>query len=379
MRFIGNKTGLLENIEDFINENIPYYDDMVFCDIFSGTASVARYFKKDYQIISNDLLFFSYVLQRATIDNNNFPTFDNLKNELNLNNYEDIINYFENTSTDMLQKEHNIKDEELFIYNNYTPSSDKCDRMYFKPETGKRIDLIRILLNKWFENNIITEEEYYYLLAVLIETVPYYSNIAGVYGAYLKTWDKRTYNPFKIQNLNILDNERNNKSYNMNAHDLIREIKGDILYLDPPYNTRQYPPNYHVLETIAKYDYPEIKGVSGMRNYKDQISMFCRKRNVYDALDDIIKNADFQYIIMSYSTDGILTIEEIEEIFKKHGKSGTYKLAKPIEYRKFKSQKKQSKKDLHELLFFVEKEVENPRANDKNKFRREKYIQTTLG
>ena len=166
MRFIGNKTALLENIEDFINENIPYYDNMVFCDIFSGTASVARYFKKDYQIISNDLLFFSYVLQRATIDNNSFPTFDNLKDELNLKNYDDIINYLENTPTDILQKEHNIKDEELFIYNNYTPSSDNCDRMYFKPETGKRIDLIRILLNKWFENNIITEDEYYYLVAV---------------------------------------------------------------------------------------------------------------------------------------------------------------------------------------------------------------------
>ena len=112
MRFIGNKTALLENIEDFINENIPYYEDMIFCDIFSGTASVARYFKKDYQIISNDLLFFSYVLQRATIDNNDFPILDNLKNELNVNNYYDIVNYLENTSTDILQIQHNIKDEE---------------------------------------------------------------------------------------------------------------------------------------------------------------------------------------------------------------------------------------------------------------------------
>ena len=58
MRFIGNKTALLDNINDFICENIPYYDDMVFCDIFSGTSSVARYFKKDFQIISNDLLYF---------------------------------------------------------------------------------------------------------------------------------------------------------------------------------------------------------------------------------------------------------------------------------------------------------------------------------
>ena len=252
----------------------------------------------------------------------------------------------------------------MFIYNNYTPSSDNCERMYFKPETGKRIDLIRILLNQWLENEIITENEYYYLLAVLIETVTFHSNICGVYGAYLKTWDKRTYNPFKLQQLEVFDNKKENISYNCDAHKLIKQIKGDILYLDPPYNTRQYPPNYHVLETIAKYDYPEVKGVSGMRDYKDQISMFCRKKEVYNALDDIIKNANFQYIVMSYSTDGILKIEEIEEIFKNHGISDTYKMAKPIEYKQFKSQNRPSKKDLHELLFFVEKEVENPRIND---------------
>ena len=378
MRFIGNKTALLDNISDFIDENIPYYEDMVLCDIFSGTSSVARYFKKDFQIISNDLLYFSYVLQKATIVNNNFPEFKKLKSYLKLDNYQDIVNYLENTSLDKIQKDYDIKDEELFIYNNYTPSSDDCERMYFKPETGKRIDLIRILLNRWFENNIVSENEYFYLLAILIETVPYYSNICGVYGAYLKTWDKRTYNPFKLQNLDVFDNKKENISYNQDAHELIKEIRGDILYLDPPYNTRQYPPNYHVLETIAKYDYPEIKGVSGMRNYKDQISMFCRKKEVYNALEDIIKQANFQYIVMSYSTDGILTIEEIEEIFKKYGISETFKLAKPIEYRKFKSQKKQSKKDLHELLFFVEKEVENPRENDKRLLRRKKEIQTTL-
>ncbi|WP_405290494.1 DNA adenine methylase [Methanobrevibacter sp.] len=378
MRFIGNKTALLDNINDFICGNIPYYEDMIFCDIFSGTSSVARYFKKDFQIISNDLLYFSYVLQKATIDNNRFPNFKNLKKELNLNNYDDLLNYLENSPLDKLQKDYNINDEELFIYNNYTPSSDVCERMYFKPETGKRIDLIRILLNKWLENKTISENEYFYLLAILIETVPYYSNICGVYGAYLKTWDKRTYNPFKLQNLEIINNNKDNISYNCDAHELIKKIKGDILYLDPPYNTRQYPPNYHVLETIAKYDYPEIKGVSGMREYKEQISMFCRKKEVYNALNDIIKNANFQYIIMSYSTDGILTIDEIEEIFRNHGISDTYKMAKPIEYRQFKSQKRPSKKDLHELLFFVEKEVENPRINDKKLFRKKKEIQTTL-
>ena len=122
-----------------------------------------------------------------------------------------------------------------------------------------------------------------------------------------------------------------------------------MIYLDPPYNNRQYPPNYHVLETIAKYDYPEIHGISGMRDYSNQISKFCRKREVKRALEDIVSNAKFKYIFLSYSTDGLLSIKDIEEIFKKYGKKNTYSMAKPIEYRKYKSIQKQTKKSSCEL------------------------------
>jgi adenine-specific DNA-methyltransferase len=58
MRFIGNKSNLLSNIEKVINENCNG-DENVFCDIFSGTSSVARHFKSRYKIISNDMLYFS--------------------------------------------------------------------------------------------------------------------------------------------------------------------------------------------------------------------------------------------------------------------------------------------------------------------------------
>ncbi|MDD6285089.1 MAG: DNA adenine methylase [Methanobacteriaceae archaeon] len=357
MRYIGNKTNLLENIELFIKEKVPYNENMIFCDLFSGTASVARYFKNKYQIISNDLLYFSYILQKSTIVLNRKPSFENLLKYLDLNTFTELLIYLENSKLEEIQKQYGIDDKELFIFNNYTPSSKDCNRMYFKPNTGKRIDIIRILLNRWYDLEIINENEYTYLLAILIETVPYYSNISGVYGAYLKKWDNRTNKKFYLRDLKIIDNGKKNKSYNEDSHDLIRKISGDVLYLDPPYNNRQYPPNYHILETIAKYDYPEIHGVSGMRDYSNQISKFCRKREVKSALEDIISNAKFKYIILSYSTDGLLSIQDIEEIFKKYGEKNTYSMAKPIEYRKYKSNQKQTKKELHELLFFVKKEI----------------------
>ncbi|MGL4863793.1 MAG: Dam family site-specific DNA-(adenine-N6)-methyltransferase [Cetobacterium sp.] len=355
MRFIGSKVQLLEEIENFIKENIKIRKNMVFCDLFSGSTAVAKYFKRDFKIISNDIMNFSYILQKSTIKLNQVPDFIKLKKYLNVETLSEILEYFENTEILKLLEKFKIEESELFIYKNYTPNENSV-RMYLSSKNGKRIDVIRITLNKLFEENIIKEEEFTYLLACLIEAVPYISNISGVYGAYLKHWDKRALNSFKFIQLDVEDNNKKNECYNKNAHELITEIQGDILYLDPPYNNRQYLPNYHLLETISKYDSPKIKGITGVRDYKNEISKFCRKKEAREALEQIIKEAKFNYIIMSYSTDGILKIEEIKEIFEKYGKKNTFKMADPIAYRKYKSKQEHKKQELHELLFFIEKE-----------------------
>lgn len=61
-----------------------------------------------------------------------------------------------------------------------------------------------------------------------------------------------------------------NEVYNSKIEDIIEDIDADILYLDPPYTINQYSTQYHVLETIAKYDDPELKGITGARNTKKQ-------------------------------------------------------------------------------------------------------------
>lgn len=104
------------------------------------------------------------------------------------------------------------------------------------------------------------------------------------------------------------NNGRKNRCYNKDANELISEIEGDILYLDPPYNSRQYVSNYHLLETISKYDSPEIKGVTGIRNYEDQKSLFCVKKEVLKAFEEIIEKANFESIVLSYSNEGLMTL-----------------------------------------------------------------------
>lgn len=291
----------------------------VFFDFFSGTSNVGKFFKeKNYKIVSSDLLYFSYVLQRAYIQNNSYPSFNKVLLSIDIkskslfaDNYELVLEYL-----------NNLKGYEGFIFQNYAPSKTQeleKPRMYFTDENAKKIDAIRLKIEEWKENNLINEDEYFILLATLIERVGFFANILGVYGAFKKDWDARALKPFLLKPIKIITSEKEHFVYNKSSLELLDKYKYDIIYLDPPYNQRQYAPNYHLLETIAKYDSPQIKGVSGMRNYDTQKSTFCNKIKALNDLELICKSNNYNYIIMSYSSEGIMPQSDILNIMRKYG------------------------------------------------------------
>lgn len=338
MRFIGNKTNLLDEIKKVIDENCSD-GSQIFCDIFSGTGSVSRFFKPYYKIISNDIMYFSYMLTAATIENNNVPTFEKLRQ----NGINDPFSYLEE----------NITDETTigFVEKAYSPNGE-AGRMYFTPENAHKIDSIRMTIETWRNNGWLSASEYKYLIAALVEAVPFVSNITGTYGAYLKSWDKRAFKPLELIKLSVSDNEQRNICYNEDANDLIHKISGDILYIDPPYNARQYLPNYHVLETIAKYDTPTLSGVTGVRPYDREKSNYCIKRKVRESFEDLIKNADFKHIVISYSDDGLLSEDELTEILKTYCIEDSVKLYK-IPYSRYQSKIKSNGEEHCEFIFYA--------------------------
>lgn len=344
MRYIGNKTQLLSEIKNVIDKkNIKANS---FCDIFSGTGSVARFFKDSYEIYSNDILYLSYVLQMATIENDCLPSFDKLHEYLGTNVFEFLNNIDSNEKV-------KYDEDKLFIRNNY---SDFCGRNYLTQQNAKIVDYWRLTLEQWKNKGLISKNEYFYLLACIIETIPFYSNISGTYGAFLKSWDQRALKRIKLVELEVPVNGRNNKCFNESYATLLDKISGDILYIDPPYNERQYLPNYHLLETIAKYDYPVIKGKTGIRDYKEQKSDFCIKSKALLALEELISKAKFKYILFSYNTDGLMSESDICKILEKYSKNGQCEVTR-IPYRRFKSRTLVNTSELCELIFFIEKDV----------------------
>ena len=333
MRYIGNKENIISKIYSIMQEN--NINGNRFCDFFSGTTNVARFFKKlNYQVSCCDLLYLSYCLQKAYIENNEEPLFSNLIAKIKstttpslfeISALEQVVNYL-----------NEINPIKGFIYHNYTPDGTKDlpkPRMYFSSENGMKIDAIRSQIELWYENNDISEIEYYILIACLIETVPYYANIAGVYAAFQKKWDPRAIKPLILRPIKIIKSDKCNTASNCDSISLCKTLDTDILYIDPPYNQRQYAPNYHLLETIAKYDNPIIHGVSGMRDYSNQKSSFCSAQTALKDLSYIAAMAKYKYLILSYNSEGIMSQNEIISTLSKYG---DVKLEQ-FEYARYKS------------------------------------------
>lgn len=338
MRYIGGKSLLLNNINRMIETEASDVSSVI--DIFAGSGIVSTNFKnKGYLTISNDFLYFSYVMQKAVIELNSKPTFEGL-------NIADPIEYLNNLK--LTDTEIDINN--CFIYNNYSPV-DYCQRMYFQPENALKIDIIRLTIQSWYDSKKINESEYYYLLSCLINAVPYVANITGVYAAYLKYWDKRTYNTLKLIEPQIINNNKNNKCYNSDFTDLL-SLECDLMYADPPYNSREYLPNYHILETIARYDYPKIKGITGMRMYDNQKSVFCKKNTVYEAFEKLIKDCQSKYILISYNNEALLSTDKLSDLCRKYAMNDSFKLIE-FDYRRYKNKIPNNKNGLKEQLYFL--------------------------
>ncbi len=354
MRYIGNKENIIEKIHHILVSNNVV--GSTFFDFFSGTTNVARFFKNlGYQVSSCDVMYLSYCLQKAYIENNESPKFEKLLLALPK---QQTMNLFATPLDIVVEYLNHIEPIKGFIYNNYTPAGTSemiQPRMYFSDENGQIIDAIRQQIEQWNREDLLLESEYYILLTCLIETVSYYANVAGVYAAFSKKWDPRAVKRLELRSIKICDNKKHNSAYNTDSMTLLPFINVDILYLDPPYNERQYLPNYHLVETIAKYDNPEIKGVTGMREYENKKSSFCNAKTALRDLELIACTAKYKHLVLSYNSEGIMPENDIISTLSKYGNV----TLEQFEYARFKSNNNglaKTKKKVFEQLYILTKD-----------------------
>ncbi|HEK9649312.1 TPA: DNA adenine methylase, partial [Streptococcus equi subsp. equi] len=157
-----------------------------------------------------------------------------------------------------------------------------------------------------------------------------------------------------------------NKAFNENANELVKKIKADIVYIDTPYNARQYASNYHLLENIARHQKPILKGITKIFDWKTLKSDYSTKTKALKAMEDLIANINASHIILSYNTEGIISEEDLTLLLQRYSFNNQIDV-KRIPYRKYQSKKKSQNKDLYELLFYIQRKPINNRFKSQTK------------
>lgn len=336
MRYLGNKESLVENIVDLLNKKGLLSRRLKFFDAFCGTGTVSNALKNFYDLIINDNLLFATTFSKGRIIAQECEF-----NQLGFNPFV------------FLNSNNNIKIG--FFSKNYSPKLSR--RMYFSDYNAGRIDYFRDQIEEWHVNNLINENEYSYLLGCLLESVSKVANVAGVYGAYLKKWDPRAIKDIVF--IPIETKFSDNKpviinSLNRNLIEIIKDIDCDILYLDPPYTKNKYSVQYHLLETLIRNDEPVIKGVTGTRDLSWISQAWSIPNSVEVEFENVIAKTKAKHILMSYSSDGIMSKEYILNVLKRYCKSESITFNE-ISYKKYRNYKTFSMDEHFEYLIYAEK------------------------
>jgi adenine-specific DNA-methyltransferase len=334
-KYLGSKNRLLDFLEEVITKNASKKIG-VFVDIFSGTGVVANRFRKfSNKVVANDILFSNFVINKVFLNS----TETNVK-------IPKLVKIIEQLNHLKLQKG--------YCYKNFGGK-------YFTKENAGNIDAIREQVEILKNINKITNQEYYILLTSLLFAVDKIANTVGQYDAYLKHIGKTSYdkngkhlldsNVYKKIELKIpvIVFDGNNEVFNIDANKLIKEISCDVLYLDPPYNHRQYIDSYHILENIVRWEKPLVFGKTKKFQRDHLKSRYSRKGHAIYAFEDLINSAKCKHIFLSYNNEGIIPDEEIERILKNKGELKIYKM----QYKIFGNGAGQSKKrSITERVFY---------------------------
>lgn len=349
-RYLGNKNSIAEHIINEINRLCTPGD--IICDIFSGTVSMSMALKQHgYRVVSNDISRFSYHFANCYLKNNTVPDFDlnaldigSIKdNDLNdkiekqketegfsfLNNKEykkkymkiiTILHYLETITDEDMDKNY----RNHYFFNTYTEAGNNSDfcskrgstgkRRFFSPENGNRLDIIMNKIREWYHMGLLTEQQYSLLVSIVCESVEKISNTQGTYHDFQREgYDARALNPLILRwpsfDAVIGTNNKHIIGKCQDSLKFIEEVpKHSLIYIDPPYNFRQYTSYYFMLNLISSYceidnleDYfNNVEFVRGQNMKDDFDSTFCKAKLFIPSLVELIKKAHCKYVVLSY-------------------------------------------------------------------------------
>jgi len=308
-RYIGNKSRLISKLMPIIAEIAQ--PRCTVADLMCGTASVSEALRvAGYHVIASDIMTFAAQHARVRLTMDAAPAFAGLGNCCYV---------------DVLKELQNLKPVSGYLVREYspggTPAGGQPPRGYFTEENAGKIDAISKQINEWNEQGLLSEDEWSLLRHDLVLATNRVANIAGTYGHFRSKWSNGSLSSLTLEPTQFIFGYRTDHEILQGpAEEVAPQLSASLCYLDPPYMKRQYAANYHLVETIARGDEPPAIGVSGLRPWRDQYSDFCSKVKIRSAFSRIIEGMDCPQFLISYSEDGLLSKDDLEELLSEHGR-----------------------------------------------------------
>ena len=294
MRYFGSKKSTLAQLERFISKPSG---DSICGDLFGGIGIVSSLCKSiGYRVITADQLVFATYFQTATLEYSIQPSFRRLRKSFGWSNSMDVcahLNRCHNLGTNWLVTEYSVK------------------RHFFRPANANKIQAAWNQIRVWDDDGLLNRKERAFLLASLINSLDYVANTAGTYYAYLKNWTRKALHPFKYRFLKPVAGAKGCIVLRGDASRIYRNYEFEFLYLDPPYNSRNYSLYYHLPETIARCEEPSVRGKAGIPSRKPLYSSMYRSESAKELLSEILRDCEFSTIGIQYCDNGLMPLNFI--------------------------------------------------------------------
>lgn len=333
-RFLGNKQQLLDPILRVFQAHLP--PGSVVADLFCGTASVSRVLREGgYRVIANDVLSSARIHAQAQLLSEPNGQFTALAATLPVARAQGAL--FPRPYDHVIGFLNSLPAEKGFFFQEYSPAGkprlDVPPRRYFSAENAGRIDAVRRRIRDWEAGSRLSVVESALLKQDLMLAVNRVANIAGTYGHFLKELTSSALEPLALRPSVLISGRTDHEIHQGDAASLAARIRPDGVYLDPPYTKRQYAAYYHVLETVAEGDAPEVVGKSGLRPWEAKASEWCYRRRAPEALRHMVRALKAPLLVMSYSNEGHIPHEEVVEILSAAGELSIQE----VDYRRYRS------------------------------------------
>lgn len=299
-RYIGSKTKLLEFIESSI-DSYHFERGSVFADIFAGTGVVGhRFAEKGFKTILNDTLYSNIVVYKAILG----------EGTIDIEKIRETIDFLNEIDSKKLSPNYFSE-----IYGN----------KYFSIEDASKIGFIRDFIED--NKKKYSEREYYYLISSLIYSCDKIANTVGHFESFLKKEPKVSGVKLDLFELPIYAIPAD--VYNIDANEISKIIKADIVYIDPPYNARQYVNFYHVLENLARWNKPTDFEGNSMKFKRNELKSDYGRNKAPRLFEDLINSLKCKLIVVSYnntykagsiSSVNTISSDQIINILSKKGK-----------------------------------------------------------